>query len=196
MPLRHSLTIARLLRCRGAPREVDEVSGASEQPLGQILVSANSSLTRQGALVFFGVTAVVSLLIAGVLAARGFWPVLPFAGLELFVLGLALGLSQRRGRYREFVSVYADRIVIEKGVGAAEERFELPRSWTKVELVPARWHGHPSRLLLRCHGRRWEVGAVLTEAERASLRVRLAELIDGRKPSKATAERSAANEVE
>ncbi len=184
------------MRCRGAPREVEDVSGASDQPLGQILVSANSSLTRQGALLFFGVTAGMSLLIAGLLAARGFWPVLPFAGLELFVLGLALGLSQRRGRYREVVSIYPDRIVIEKGVGAVEERFELPRNWTKVELVPARWRGHPSRLLLRCHGKRWEVGAVLTETERQSMRGRLAELIDGRELSHATGERSAAKDCE
>jgi uncharacterized membrane protein len=194
--LRHSLTIARLLQCRGAPREVDDVSEASEQPLGQVLVSANSSLTRQGALLFFGVTAGISLLIAGLLAARGFWPVLPFAGLELFVLGLALGVSQRRGRYREFVSIYPDRIVIETGVGAVEERFELPRTWTRLELVPARWHGHPSRLLLACHGKRWEIGAVLTEAERESLRARLAELIAGPERSTATEQRPAANDFE
>ena len=161
-----------------------------------MLVSANSSLTRQGALLFFGVTAGISLLIAGVLAARGFWPVLPFAGLELFVLGLALGLSQRRGRYREFVSIYPDRIVVETGAGAVEKRIELPRSWTRIELVPARWHGHPSRLLLACHGRRWEIGSVLTEAEREGLRGRLAELIAGTEPSNATEPRSAANEIE
>ena len=128
-------------------------------------------------MLFFGVTAAASLGFAGVLAAKGFWPVLPFAGVELFALGVALGLTVRRGRYREFVSVYADRIVIEKGTGRVEERVEIPRAWARLELQRARWRGHPGRLLLRCHGKSWEVGAVLTETERESLRRRLAELI-------------------
>lgn len=128
-----------------------------------------------------------SLLLAGALAARGFWPILPFAGLELFALGVALGLSMKRGRYREFVSVYGDRIVIERGVGAVEERIELPRQWTRVELEPAPWRGHPARLLL-CHGKeRREIGAVLTASERESLRQRLRELIAGSEPAGATA---------
>lgn len=179
-----------------AQREVGDVSDISDRLLGQILVSANSSLTRQGAALFLGVTAVASMILAGALAARGFWPVLPFAGLGLFALGLALGLSMRRGRYREFVSVYGDRIVVEKGVGTVEECIELPRQWTRVELVRAPWRGHPSRLLLHCHGRSWEVGAVLTEAERNSLGPRLAELVAGRDPAQATGKRPATNEIE
>jgi uncharacterized membrane protein len=145
-------------------------------------------------LLFFGITAGASLLIAGALAARGFWPVVPFAGLELFALGVALGLSVRRGRHREFVSVYSDRIVVEKGGDRIEERLELPRHWTRVELVRAPWRGHPSRLLLSGHGRRCEIGAALTEPERESLRLRLAELLGGGMPATATAAQPAAKE--
>lgn len=175
------------MRRHGHRREVEDVSGHSDKLLGQVLVSANSSLSRREAFLFFGVTSAASLLLAGALAARGFWPVLPFAGLELFALGLALGLSMKRGRYREFVSVYGDRIVIERGAGAMEERFELPRQWTRVELEPSPWRGHPARLLL-CHGKeRREIGAVLTGSERESLRLRLAELIAGMEPAAATA---------
>jgi uncharacterized membrane protein len=177
------LRLARFCGAVVAQREVGDVSDTSDRLLGQILVSANSSLTRQGAALFLGVTAAASMVLAGVLTARGFWPVLPFAGLGLFALGVALGLNMKRGRYREFVSVYGDRIVIEKGVGTVEERLELPRHWTRVELVRAPWRGHPSRLLLRCHGKSWEVGAVLTETERESLGPRLAELVAGREPT-------------
>jgi uncharacterized membrane protein len=182
------------LRRPGRRREVGDVSEISDKLLGQVLVSANSSLTRQGAFLFFGVTAVSSLVLAGALAARGFWPVLPFAGLELFALGLALGLSMKRGRYREIVSVYGDRIVVERGAGALEERFELPRHWTRVELERAPWRGHPPRLLLCCGRERREIGAVLTGNERESLRLRLAELVAGKEPAHATAGRDRAND--
>nr|WP_276611209.1 DUF2244 domain-containing protein [Thioalkalivibrio sp. XN8] len=151
-------------------------------------------MSRQGAFLFFGVTAAASLLLAGALAARGFWPVLPFAGIELFALGLALGLSMKRGRYREFVSVYGDRIVIERGAGAVEERIELPRHWTRVELEPSPWRGHPARLLLCCGRERREIGAVLTGSERESLRQRLAELIAGTGPADATGQAGRTNE--
>jgi len=58
---------------------------------------------------------VVSLGIALLFVARGYWPVLPFAGLELLVLGIALWISMRRGAYREVISIYPDRIEVEKG---------------------------------------------------------------------------------
>jgi uncharacterized membrane protein len=182
------------LRRLGWRREVGDVSEDSGKLIGQVLVSANASLSRQGAFLFFGVTAAASLLLAGALAARGFWPVLPFAGLELFALGLALGLSMKRGRYREFVSVYGDRIVVERGAGAMEERFELPRHWTRVVLEPSPWRGHPARLLLCFGAERREIGAVLTGSERESLRARLAELIAGRDPADATARRERTKE--
>jgi uncharacterized membrane protein len=156
---------------------VRDVSGIDDTLLGQVLVSANNSLTRREAAIFFGLIAGATLLIAGGFALRGFWPILPFAGLELFALGLALGLSMRRSRYREVISVYQDRIVVEKGVDSVEERLELPRAWTRVELQRPARRGHPGRLVLCCHGRQQEVGAVLTETERARLRLRLTELI-------------------
>lgn len=100
----------------------------------------------------------------------------------------------KRGRYREFVSVYGDRIVIERGAGAVEEKIELPRHWTRVELEPAPWRGHPARLLL-CHGKeRCEIGAVLTASERESLRQRLAELVSGAGTADATAPGDCAKE--
>jgi uncharacterized membrane protein len=109
---------------------------------------------------------------------HGFWPVLPFAGVELFALGVALGLSLKRGQRREVISVYRDRVLIEKGAGTVEEQLEMPRQWARVVLEQPRWRGHPSRLLVGCHGKRWEIGAALTEAERERLARRLVELIN------------------
>jgi uncharacterized membrane protein len=174
---------------------VSDVSGTDDRLLGQVLVSANSSLTQRGAAVFFGLTAGASLLIASAFAFQGFWPILPFAGVELFALGLALGLSMKRGRYREVISVYQHRIVVEKGAGSIEERVELPRAWTRVELLRPPWRGHPGRLLLCCHGKRREVGAVLTEAERERLRLRLTELITVQAAGAGTGTRPETNDL-
>src|SRR6185295_10251587 len=130
-----------------------------------IEVRCNASLTRRQALVFFVGTLVASLAIALFWTFKGYWPVLPFAGLELFVLGFALGVSMRRGRYRELITISSDEIVIERGTTHAQERKRLPRTWAQVELVQATHPWYPSRLYLSSHGRRHEVGSVLVESE-------------------------------
>lgn len=146
---------------------------------GQIFVSARCALDARSAVAFFAFVAVGALALAGVFAARGYWPILPFAGVELFALGFALGLSLRRGRYREVISVFADRVVVEKGEPGRMDYVELPRAWLVVELAASPRRGHPSRLCLGSHGRRCEIGAPLTEAEREGLGARLRELIAG-----------------
>ena len=147
--------------------------------IGEIHVSANCSLTPRDAVLFFAGVAVGSLTLAVTLAIRGFWPVLPFAGLELLALGAALVVSQRRGRYREVISVFSDRVVIERTDGGRIGRDEFPRAWARVELVAPRHRGHPGRLFVGSHGRRCEVGRALTEEERRSMSGRLKALIAG-----------------
>jgi uncharacterized membrane protein len=127
--------------------------------------------------VFFAVTIVASLTIALFWTFQGFWPVLPFAGLELFVLGLALGWSLRRGRFREIIIVSPEAVVIERGTTHAIERAELARAWTRVELIEATHPWYPSRLFLSSHGRRHEIASVLVESERRGLARRLRELL-------------------
>jgi uncharacterized membrane protein len=148
-------------------------------PLGRILVSANCSLTPRMALVFFLGVATGSLSVAMYFVWHGFWPVLPFAGLELAFLGGALWLSQRRGRYREIISVFEDRVCVEKGSGGPEEVFDVPRTWVRVIQERGPRRGHPGKLYLVSHGRRVEIGYPLTEDERESLGRRVRELLGG-----------------
>jgi uncharacterized membrane protein len=55
----------------------------------------NCSLSLRAAFLFFGFVCLTSFGIAGLMAAQGFWPVPPFAGLEMLVLGWALAISNR-----------------------------------------------------------------------------------------------------
>lgn len=72
--------------------------------LQRIEISPNCSLSARGAGLFFGSLCLVSFGIAGSLALLGYWPVLPFAGLEMGLLGWALWTSlQRRHRHQAIV---------------------------------------------------------------------------------------------
>ena len=71
------------------------------QPLARIEISPNCSLTPSGAWWFFGTLCAACLLVASFFVVRGFWPVLPFAGLELGLVGWALHASMQRRHHRQ-----------------------------------------------------------------------------------------------
>lgn len=137
----------------------------------------NCSLTPRSAAVFYLGIVTVSLIIAGGFAAAGYWPILPFAGLELVALGAALRWSMRQGLARELICVDERHVRVRKTAVAGKREYEFARPWTQVELRTAAVPCWPSRLLLRSMGRSVEVGSFLTESERRGLRRRLAEVI-------------------
>lgn len=134
-------------------------------------------MTPRAARIFIGVVAVSTFGVAGLFTAQGFWPVLPFAGLEIGVLIWAVRASMRAGQERETISIDADCVTISHRGFRGERYTVFPRHWTKVTLHAPPTALHPSRLTLESHGRVCEVGRFLTEDARRSLAVRLKQLV-------------------
>ncbi|NNF66235.1 MAG: DUF2244 domain-containing protein [Gammaproteobacteria bacterium] len=149
----------------------------SKEAPHRLQVVPNCSLSWNAAAMFFAWTSAASLGIAVFFAVQGFWPILPFAGLEIMALGCALWISLQRGEYRELISVFPDRIEIEKGCRRQRQKVVFPLHWAHVNLRPARIASYPSRLVIGSHGRSCEVGKCLTESERKGLNRRLNSLI-------------------
>jgi uncharacterized membrane protein len=105
--------------------------------------------------------------------ALGAWLVVPFTGLEFLVLGLGFYLGSVAGHSREVIEIDGADLRVLRGHRRLEEVARLPRHWTRVTLShdPRGWY--PSRLVLRCHGRRYEVASRLVEAEREDLAAEL-----------------------
>lgn len=122
---------------------------------------------------FFGSICLVSFSIAGAMALRGLWPIFPFAGLEMLVLGWALRVSTQRRHYSQTITVTSERVSVQTRERAHCEQVEFPRHWAQVKLHRADTHLHPSRLTIESHGRSYEVGSFLTEEERRALAGRL-----------------------
>ena len=152
--------------------------GASQQIASQrIEIVPNCSLQPRGALFFFGSLCVATFGIAGLMTLRGFWPVLPFAGLERAVLGWALWRSLERRHHRETITVSEGEVRIESRDRARYVEVVFPRHWARVKLRRPHSRLHPSCLTIESHGRRCEVGSFLTEQERRGLAQRLTRLI-------------------
>ncbi|MEP7313664.1 MAG: DUF2244 domain-containing protein [Pseudomonadota bacterium] len=144
----------------------------------RIELSPHCSLDSSQARVFFVTLSAGCLGIAAFLSMRGFWPVLPFAGLEMLGLGLALRLSLQRRHQLQTILVSDDEIRVRstrKGQCLADAVF--PRHWSRVKLRPAFTPSHPSRLTVESQRRVCEVGQFLTEGERRDLAARLGSLI-------------------
>ena len=102
-------------------------------------------------------------------ALYGYWPVLPFAGLEVIVLGIAFYRCLSRSQLREVVTIGSEVVSVEKGRQQPQPRWECPRAWARVvlERAPIAWY--PRRLTVAFQGRRVEIGQFLNEEERGVL---------------------------
>lgn len=145
----------------------------------RIEITPNCSLTPRGARRFFLGICAVSFGVAGVVAAQGYWPVLPFAGLEMLLLGWALSVSMRRRHEGETIVISEDRVDICAHAARSSVQAEFPRHWSRVRLHEGLSPLHPSRLVIESHGRGREIGRFLTEQERRQLAARLKGLIGG-----------------
>jgi uncharacterized membrane protein len=135
------------------------------------------SLTPRGARIFIGIVAATTFAVAGFFALQGFWPVLPFAGLEIGLLIWAVRASMRAGMAREIITVSEAWVTISYRHGPLERSSVFPRHWSRVTLHAPPTALHPSRLVVESRGRACEVGRFLTEDERRTLAVRLKQLV-------------------
>lgn len=154
----------------GAARLVDSAPQRIE-------ISPNCSLSKRGAFIFFASLCLVCFGIAAILAARGLWVVLPFAGLEMVLLGWALKASLARREHGQTITILDRDVLVESRTGARYVQVVFPRHWAQVRLRRAGSPLHPSRLTIESHGRQCEVGSFLTEQERCGLAHRLKCLI-------------------
>jgi uncharacterized membrane protein len=144
----------------------------------RIELSPRCSLTPRQARRFFLITCIAAFGLALPLSLKGFWPILPFAGLEMAALGLALKLSLARGRTRQVISVTEGEVRIEAhGIRGCRSEVVFPRHWAQVKLRADFVRSHPSHLTIESMGRACEVGQFLTEEERRLLARRLSALI-------------------
>ena len=141
------------------------------------MIRPNQSLSWRGAVKIYTAITLCCLGIGIAFALHGFWPVLPFAGLEVVVLGIAFYLCLSRSQVREVVTVNADVVTVEKGRHQPEEYWECPRVWARVALEhsPIAWY--PRRLTVAFQGQQVEIGQCLNEEERGVLAEELQQMI-------------------
>jgi uncharacterized membrane protein len=126
----------------------------------------------------------VLLSIGTVFALKGYWMILPFAGLELAALAVCFYLVASAAQRREVVSISESLVTVEKGRvrrgtagGGPDWKAEFPRPWTRVELRQASHQRYPSRLWVGAYGRMVELAGFLPEDEKRGLATQLQQMV-------------------
>ena len=156
-----------------------------EAKVRRLIIRPNRSLSWRQSLIFLGAISVPLLLISAVLAAQGYWLVLPFAGLEMAALFACMYMVSHACRRCEVVSVSDAEVTVEKGRdrgrdadrGGPEQRISFSRGWVKVELSGETDHWYPRRLWIGASGQRVEIGEFLVDEEKTELAAQLQELL-------------------
>ena len=128
--------------------------------------------------VVMGLLAVVMLSMALVYVRLGFWPILPFAAIELGLLYWALSVSARRAKARDVIDCNPVELSVHRHRGSAQETVTMPAPWARLEWQPGLRHWHPSRLFLCSGSTRVQLGGFLLEDERQHLARLIREVLE------------------
>ena len=144
------------------------------------------SLSTRGALLFFALMCFGTFSVAGFATFFGFWPVLPYAGAEMLLLGWALKANMARRHQHEIIEITERDVIIEfTSPRITSRRIVFPRHWARVKIRRPKSPLHRNQLVIESHGRNCEVGKFLTEEERRQLAAQLRLLIGGMSQSPA-----------
>jgi uncharacterized membrane protein len=132
----------------------------------------NCSMSPSGLAKVFVALSFLVLAIGAGFAAAGAWLVLPFAGLEVLLLGAAFALYARHAADFERLVLDAGRLRVEVADGASVARYELNGARVSME---------EGRVVLRDATEELEVGRHLVAEARAELAAELKrKLIQGK----------------
>ena len=121
----------------------------------------------------FAALALLVLAIGAGFATMGAWLILPFAGLEVLLLGAAYVLYARHAADYERIELDAGRVSVEVADGARTARYEMDGAKVSLE---------EGRVVLRGAKEKLEIGRYLGAEARAEVAAALEKkLIQGRK---------------
>lgn len=141
------------------------------------LIRPNRSLSRRTLLWALASYLATEVGIGVAFLLKGAWPVLPFAGLEIIVIGIVLHVMSRHARDYELVVVDDLYLKIVRRQGKQKTQHRFQRYWAKVSLSRDTQKWYPSRLVVGSHGRFVEIGTWMDEDGRQALAHDLQQII-------------------
>lgn len=143
----------------------------------RLVIRPNRSLPVAGIMTLFVAVSMLALTIGVGFALVGAWMVLPFAVLEVLIVGVLCRWFYRHADDCELVVVEPDCVRIIKRQGTALTRHEFARYWVRLRWERPGTGSGARRLLIGSHGKFVSLADDITEADRALVARELEELL-------------------
>jgi uncharacterized membrane protein len=132
----------------------------------RVELKRNCSISPRGLALVFATLAALAVVIASAFAVLGAWLILPFAGLEIGLLGAAFLYTARHATDFERIERARERLTVDVSEAERRRRYELDARLARVRL-------QGGRVLLQAPQARLEVGRHLDAASRAGFAAEL-----------------------
>ncbi len=117
-----------------------------------------------------------NMSIAMVWAYMGAWMVLPFAGLEVLLVGIGMYYVCWKLNFKQIITVEAESLTLQKGVYFPKEEWQWQTSQTSLVKKPSPYRMSAPTLFLKHLNQRVEIGDFLNRTEKITLREHLLDL--------------------
>lgn len=135
-----------------------------------IVLAPNRSMTWETNKKILLVMFIVAMIIGLSFAYIGAWLVLPFAGLEIMLLGAGMYYVCWKLNFKQTISMQAESLILQQGVYFPKEQWHWQKSATSLIKQPSRYRMSPPALFLKHLNQTVEIGAFLNRSEKATLR--------------------------
>ena len=153
---------------------IDKFNGARGY---RLVLSPNRSISWRDLVIFYLLMCLLALAVGLFFAVQGLWLVLPFSGLEMFALGIALYVVSRQTNRRQVITLDRARVRIEKGAYHCDASWEFKAAWVQLQYRITGQYNDRRKLELGCHGSYVEIGEFLNNFEKDELAFRLKDCI-------------------
>ena len=148
------------------PGNSSQVLAPNDVPQGgQWVFRRNCSLTPKQLLHWYLSLCAITLLVATGFLLAGFWIVLPFAGLELLLVGTAFVVYARHAADYEMIELQPNQLLLEMADGTKLTQLTWSPQWAKLS-----YNGKYKAPLLFSHkGQQVKIGRFIAEKDKSAL---------------------------
>ena len=142
-------------------------SGASKRQ--QIILSPNKSMTWETNKKILMAMFAVAMIIGISFASIGAWMILPFAGIEVTIVGVGMYYVCWKLNFKQTITLEAESFTVQKGVYFPKQEWQWQASQTYLLKQPSRYRMSPPTLYLKHLNQRIEIGEFLNRTDKKEL---------------------------
>ena len=146
-----------------------KIENNTEENTYRILLRPNQSTDWKTSLIFISIIAFTCLAIGIGFAFAGATMILPFAGLEVILVGVCVYLVMKQTYKQEVITLTQETLKIEKGEGKIDQVWEYFRMWSFVSVERPQHPWYPAHIVVTSKGERVPIGDFLNEDEKEEL---------------------------